>query len=59
MCVCFFRVSSHPAYSFLFIFGLQPIGSVEDWFNALVIKDSGILYEDPFVQVRDSSRAGN
>ncbi|XP_024401232.1 AP-2 complex subunit alpha-2 isoform X2 [Physcomitrium patens] len=30
---------------------VQPIGSVEDWFNALVIKDSGILYEDPFVQI--------
>jgi AP-2 complex subunit alpha len=30
---------------------VQPIGSIEDWFKALTIKDSGILYEDPYVQI--------
>jgi len=33
------------------MFGGQPIGSIEDWYKALTIKDSGILYEDPYVQV--------
>jgi AP-2 complex subunit alpha len=33
------------------MFGIQPVGSVEDWYKALIIKDSGILYEDPYVQV--------
>lgn len=30
---------------------VQPIGNIEDWYKALMIKDSGILYEDPYVQV--------
>lgn len=29
----------------------QPIGSTADWFNALSVKDSGVLYEDPHLQV--------
>lgn len=30
---------------------LQPIGNIADRFNALCMKDSGVLYEDPYVQV--------
>ncbi|KAG0560112.1 hypothetical protein KC19_10G155200 [Ceratodon purpureus] len=30
---------------------VQPIGNIEDWYKALMIKDSGILYEDPYVQI--------
>jgi AP-2 complex subunit alpha len=30
---------------------MQPTGSIEDWFRALSLKDSGILYEDPYIQV--------
>jgi hypothetical protein len=30
---------------------MQPIGSIEDWFRALSLKDSGVLYEDPYIQV--------
>ena len=29
----------------------QPLGSVADWFLALATRDSGILYEDPHLQV--------
>ncbi|KAG0504590.1 hypothetical protein KC19_N015700 [Ceratodon purpureus] len=29
----------------------QPIGSIEDWYKTLMIKDSAILYEDPYVQI--------
>lgn len=30
---------------------VQPIGSITEWFQGLVFKDSGIFYEDPFLQV--------
>jgi len=30
---------------------LQPIGNIADRFNALCLKDSGVLYEDPYIQV--------
>lgn len=30
---------------------LQPIGNVAERFHALCLKDSGVLYEDPYVQV--------
>ncbi|KAJ7297616.1 hypothetical protein O6H91_Y045300 [Diphasiastrum complanatum] len=30
---------------------VQPVGSTSDWFNALCKKDSGVLYEDPFIQI--------
>lgn len=30
---------------------VQPIGSTEDRFNALCLKDSGVLYEDPYIQI--------
>jgi AP-2 complex subunit alpha len=30
---------------------IKPIGSIEDWFRALSLKDSGVLYEDPCIQV--------
>eukprot|EP00850_Spirogloea_muscicola_P012756 SM000084S23092 [mRNA] locus=s84:17407:23674:+ [translate_table: standard] len=28
-----------------------PLGSIIDWFEALVMKDSGVLYEDAFIQI--------
>ncbi|KAI5065138.1 hypothetical protein GOP47_0019833 [Adiantum capillus-veneris] len=30
---------------------LQPIGSIKDWFHTLCFKDSGVLYEDPYIQI--------
>ncbi|KAJ7546340.1 hypothetical protein O6H91_08G036300 [Diphasiastrum complanatum] len=30
---------------------VQPTGSIQDWFNALCKKDSGVLYEDSFIQI--------
>jgi AP-2 complex subunit alpha len=30
---------------------MQPIGNIEDWFRALSLKDSGVLYEDPYIQI--------
>eukprot|EP00249_Psilotum_nudum_P016111 c25662_g1_i1 orf=510-3545(-) len=30
---------------------VQPLGSIADWFHALCMKESGILYEDPFIQI--------
>lgn len=30
---------------------VQPTGRIKDWFCALCIKDSGILYEDPYIQI--------
>ncbi|KAH7288142.1 hypothetical protein KP509_31G014300 [Ceratopteris richardii] len=30
---------------------VQPIGSIKDWFSALCVKDSGVLYEDPYIQI--------
>lgn len=30
---------------------VQPIGSIKDWFHALCSKDSGVLYEDPYIQI--------
>lgn len=30
---------------------VQPIGNIADRFNALCLKDSGVLYEDPYVQI--------
>ncbi|CAM6024960.1 unnamed protein product [Sphagnum balticum] len=30
---------------------IKPIGSIEDWFRALSLKDSGVLYEDPYIQI--------
>lgn len=35
---------------------LQPIGSIAEWFKALAVKDSGVIYEDPYVQVGCSLR---
>lgn len=39
------------SYYFHFNFFLQPIGSIAERFHALCLKDSGILYEDPYIQV--------
>ncbi|KAH7838795.1 hypothetical protein Vadar_031259 [Vaccinium darrowii] len=30
---------------------VQPIGDIAERFNALCLKDSGVLYEDPYVQI--------
>ncbi|KAF7805668.1 AP-2 complex subunit alpha-1-like [Senna tora] len=30
---------------------VQPIGNTEERFHALCLKDSGVLYEDPFIQI--------
>ncbi|CAI5458287.1 unnamed protein product [Closterium sp. Yama58-4] len=30
---------------------VQPLGSVAEWFRALMGKDSGVLYEDPHLQI--------
>ncbi|XP_047325798.1 AP-2 complex subunit alpha-1-like isoform X2 [Impatiens glandulifera] len=30
---------------------VQPIGNIAERFNALCLKDSGVLYEDPYVQI--------
>lgn len=30
---------------------LQPIGNIDERFHALCLKDSGVLYEDPYIQV--------
>lgn len=30
---------------------VQPLRNVSEWFKELSIKDSGVLYEDPFVQI--------
>lgn len=30
---------------------VQPIGNIADRFNALCLKDSGVLYEDPYIQI--------
>jgi hypothetical protein len=30
---------------------MQPLRNVSEWFKELSMKDSGVLYEDPFVQV--------
>lgn len=30
---------------------VQPIGNIAERFNALCLKDSGILYEDPYIQI--------
>ncbi|XP_004241300.1 AP-2 complex subunit alpha-1-like [Solanum lycopersicum] len=30
---------------------VQPIGNIAERFQALVLKDSGILYEDPYIQI--------
>jgi len=30
---------------------VQPIGSIAEWFKALAVKDSGVIYEDPYVQI--------
>jgi len=30
---------------------MQPIGSINERFQGLCLKDSGVLYEDPFIQV--------
>ncbi|XP_055829664.1 AP-2 complex subunit alpha-1-like [Solanum dulcamara] len=30
---------------------VQPIGNIAERFHALVLKDSGILYEDPYIQI--------
>lgn len=32
-------------------FYVQPLGNVSEWFKELTLKDSGVLYEDPYVQV--------
>lgn len=40
-------------YCFLicFCFPKQPIGNIAERFHALCLKDSGVLYEDPYIQV--------
>eukprot|EP00250_Pteridium_aquilinum_P009920 c19029_g1_i1 orf=654-3710(-) len=30
---------------------VQPIGNIKDWFKSLCVKDSGVLYEDPYIQI--------
>ncbi|KAI4334294.1 hypothetical protein L6164_019004 [Bauhinia variegata] len=30
---------------------VQPIGNITERFNALCLKDSGVLYEDPYIQI--------
>ena len=30
---------------------VQPIGNIAERFQALCVKDSGVLYEDPYIQV--------
>lgn len=30
---------------------VQPLGNVSEWFKELTLKDSGVLYEDPYVQI--------
>jgi len=30
---------------------VQPLRNVAEWFKELVVKDSGVLYEDPYVQI--------
>ncbi|XP_044483032.1 AP-2 complex subunit alpha-1-like isoform X2 [Mangifera indica] len=30
---------------------IQPIGNIADRFHALCLKDSGVLYEDPYIQI--------
>ena len=37
--------------SFLSDHCLQPIGNIAERFQALCLKDSGVLYEDPYIQV--------
>lgn len=32
----------------------QPIGNIAERFQALCLKDSGVLYEDPYIQVSNS-----
>lgn len=34
-----------------FALSLQPIGNIAERFHALCLKDSGVLYEDPYIQV--------
>ncbi|CAA7394896.1 unnamed protein product [Spirodela intermedia] len=31
--------------------GVQPIGNIDERFHALCLKDSGVLYEDPYIQI--------
>jgi len=33
---------------------VQPIGNIAERFHALCVKDSGVLYEDPYIQVFSS-----
>ena len=35
----------------VFVSLLQPIGNTAERFHALCLKDSGVLYEDPYIQV--------
>ncbi|GAQ92348.1 adapitin protein [Klebsormidium nitens] len=30
---------------------VEPVGSVAEWFSKLCVADSGVLYEDPFLQI--------
>ena len=39
----------HYLYFYLIFF--QPIGNISERFHALCMKDSGVLYEDPYIQV--------
>lgn len=34
-----------------FVCRTQPLRNVAEWFKELSMKDSGVLYEDPYVQV--------
>jgi len=35
----------------LHLLHVQPIGNIAERFHALCMKDSGVLYEDPYIQV--------
>lgn len=45
-------ISEHYVICFnLLLETLQPIGDIAERFHALCLNDSGVLYEDPYVQV--------
>lgn len=44
---------------YFFMSWLQPIGNIAERFQALCLKDSGVLYEDPYIQVCYSSVFGD
>lgn len=39
------------SYINIVLMSLQPIGDIAERFNALCVKDSGVLFEDPYAHV--------